>query len=203
MEIDLNSELTFRNSFLFPIQNVFARKEVLWGAMLVLVPVLGWVLNMGHRIEMVHKMHHGQPAWPCWNNYRRLLKSGTIAFLGMIYYYLPGAILATLTFHWRLAWLEALATGLLLLATVYTGLHDSLLSRLRYARNLRSHSSLRPDHSRWSRLLEGVGDYGLSARVIVSRITRAGNRLSRHQCLVLAGGGIQLCSSVYPSVCLV
>jgi hypothetical protein len=118
MEIDLNSELTFRNSFLFPIQNVFARKEVLWGAMLVLVPVLGWVLNMGHRIEMVHKMHHGQPAWPCWNNYRRLLKSGTIAFLGMIYYYLPGAILATLSFHWRLAWLEALATGLLLLATV-------------------------------------------------------------------------------------
>ena len=118
MEIDLNSELTFRNSFLFPVQNVLARKEVLLGAALVLVPVLGWVLNMGHRIEMVHKMHRGQPAWPSWNNYGRLLKSGTIAFLGMIYYYLPGAILAVISFHGRLPWLRALAVGLLFLATL-------------------------------------------------------------------------------------
>jgi hypothetical protein len=67
---------------------------------------------------MVHKMHHGQPAWPSWNNYGRLLKSGIIAFLGMIYYYLPGAILAAVSFHWRLPWRGALAGGLLLLATI-------------------------------------------------------------------------------------
>jgi hypothetical protein len=118
MKNDLNSELTFRNSFSFPIQNALARKEVLLGAAWVLVPLLGWVLNMGHRISMVHKMHHGQPAWPSWNNYGRLLKSGTIAFLGMIYYYLPGAILAVVSFHMHRLWLGALAAGLLLLATI-------------------------------------------------------------------------------------
>jgi hypothetical protein len=118
MEIDLNSELTFRNSFLFPVQNGLARKEILVGAALVMLPLLGWVLNMGHRIEMVHNMHHGQPAWPSWNNYGRLLESGTVAFLGMIYYYLPGAILAAVGFHQHLLWLCALAAGLLLLATI-------------------------------------------------------------------------------------
>ena len=118
MPIDLKSPLTFRNSFLFPIQNSLARREVFLGAALVLLPVLGWVLNMGHRIEMVHKMHHGQPAWPSWNKYGRLLKSGTVTLLGMIYYYLPGAILAAISWHRRSAALEALASTLLLLATI-------------------------------------------------------------------------------------
>jgi hypothetical protein len=118
MEIDLDSELTFRNSFQFPIQNALARREVLLGAALVLVPVVGWLLNMGHRIEMVHKMHHREPAWPSWNNYGRLLKSGIITLLGMIYYYLPGAILAYVGFHAHMPWLGVLAVGLLLLATI-------------------------------------------------------------------------------------
>ena len=118
MQIDLNSDLTFRNSFRFPVQNAPARKEVLIGAGLVLLPLLGWILNMGHRIEMVHKMHHGQPAWPSWNNYERLLKSGTLTFLGMVYYYLPGAILMAVSFYIRMPWLEVLAAGLLLLATI-------------------------------------------------------------------------------------
>lgn len=68
MKIDLHSHLTFKNSFKFPIQNELARRELLFGAVLVLVALLGWFLNMGHRIEMVHRMHHGQPAWPSWNS---------------------------------------------------------------------------------------------------------------------------------------
>jgi hypothetical protein len=118
VEIGLDSELTFSNSFRFPVQNALARREVLIGAALVLVPLAGWLLNMGHRIEMVHKMHQGQPAWPSWENYGRLLKSGIVTFLGMIYYYLPGAILAIVGFRVRMAWLAAPALGLLLLATL-------------------------------------------------------------------------------------
>ena len=118
IKIDLHSELTFGNSFLFPIQNRLARKEILLGAALVLLPLFGWLLNMGHRVEMVHKMHHGQPPWPSWNNYRRLLKNGTIALVGMTYYYLPGAILAAVSLHGCVPWLRAPAAGLLLLATI-------------------------------------------------------------------------------------
>ena len=72
---------------------------------------------MGHRIEMVHRMHHSQPAWPSWNDYGHLLKSGTMAFLGMIYYYLPGTILLLVSCRY-LQWLCYPAIGLLLLATV-------------------------------------------------------------------------------------
>jgi hypothetical protein len=117
MQIDLHSKLSFKNSFRFPIQNALARKEVLLGAALVLLPLVGWVLNMGHRIEMVHKMHHGQPAWPSWNSYGRLLKSGIMTFLGMIYYYLPGAVLLAIS-YWHRTWLIFPAVGLLFLATI-------------------------------------------------------------------------------------
>ena len=118
MEIDLHSDLNFRNSFKFPIQNALARREILLGAVLVLIPLIGWLLNMGHRVEMVHRMHHGRPAWPGWNNYGRLLRSGIVTFLGMVYYYLPAAVLGTIGFRMRQPWLEAVAGVLLLLATV-------------------------------------------------------------------------------------
>ena len=118
MLIDLQSELTFKNSFRFPIQNPIARREVLIVAVLLLIPVFGWLLNMGHRIEMVHKMHKGQPAWPSWNGYGRLLKSGTVTFLGMIYYYLPGAVLGVLAFHFHIRWLLYLALLLFAGATI-------------------------------------------------------------------------------------
>ena len=55
--VDLHRPLTLSRSFRFPLQNAPARQEVLWGsALLLLLPGLGWLLNMGHRIEMVHRM---------------------------------------------------------------------------------------------------------------------------------------------------
>lgn len=90
MAIDLNSRLTFKSAFKFPLQNKLAREEVLWGGVLLLIPVIGWILNMGHRIQFVHHMQNGRPPWPAWGDYRQLFFNGFIAFLGMVYYYLPG-----------------------------------------------------------------------------------------------------------------
>jgi len=118
MQIDLNSELSFRNCFRYPLQNKLARRELALGAVLVLVPLIGWLLNMGHRIQMVHNMQTGREAWPAWRDYSHLLRSGTVTFLGMIYYYLPGSIALLLARHFSSGGLYLVATLLLLAATI-------------------------------------------------------------------------------------
>lgn len=108
MKVDLGTPLSLPTSFRFPLQSEEARREVLWGAVLLLaLPGVGWLLNMGHRIEMVHRMHQGLPPWPAWTSYGRLLRNGTVTFLGMLYYYSPGFL------AW---WLGHRSLGLFLLA---------------------------------------------------------------------------------------
>jgi hypothetical protein len=117
--IDLRTPLGLRTSFAFPLQSQPSRRELLWGAaLLVLLPGIGWLLNMGHRIQFVHRMLHGQDPWPAWRDYPRLLKHGLITFGGMLYYYTPG--LALLWLAWRGQSLALALPGVLLcaLATV-------------------------------------------------------------------------------------
>jgi hypothetical protein len=90
--IDLSTPLTFRSAFLFPLQSPLARKEVLWGALLLCVPFVGWLLNMGHRIAMTRRMQQGLSPWPAWCDYRLLLYHGTSTFLGMAEYHAPAVI---------------------------------------------------------------------------------------------------------------
>ena len=93
-DITLATPLSLRTSFRFPLQCPLARREVLLGAaLLVLLPGVGWLWNMGHRIEMVHRMQHGKPAWPAAAPTGRILRNGLITFLGMLYYYTPGALI--------------------------------------------------------------------------------------------------------------
>lgn len=89
--IDLRTPLSLRSAFAFPLQTRESRRELLQGAVLLLVPGVGWLLNMGHRIAFVHRMQHGRPAWPAWRGYGRLLRHGAVTFLGMLGYYLPAA----------------------------------------------------------------------------------------------------------------
>jgi len=87
--IDLRTPLNLMSAFAFPLQTRESRREVLIGAALLLLPGLGWLLNMGHRIQMVHNMQAGLSPWPSWRGYGRLLEYGTVTFLGMVEYYLP------------------------------------------------------------------------------------------------------------------
>lgn len=105
--VDLQTPLSVDSSFRFPLQNENARREVLWGAaLLVLLPGLGWLLNMGHRIQMVHRMQHGLDPWPSWQDYPRLMRDGTVTFLGMLSYYTPGFLVWYFKdFAWALPWL--------------------------------------------------------------------------------------------------
>jgi hypothetical protein len=116
--VDLQTPLDLRSSFVFPLQSARARREVLIGAALLLIPLVGWLLNMGHRVMMVHRMLHGEPAWPAWRNYGELLRHGLVTFAGMLFYYVPGLALLAVA---RSADVPALATAgalLLVLATL-------------------------------------------------------------------------------------
>jgi hypothetical protein len=118
--IDLSTPLSFRSAFLFPLQSPQARKEVLWGAVLLCLPFVGWLLNMGHRVAMTRRMQQGLPAWPAWGNYRLLLYHGTITFLGMAEYHAPAVIcgLAAWWLQWSFLWFVTVCLWLVATATV-------------------------------------------------------------------------------------
>lgn len=116
--IDLATPLRLRDAFRFPLQSAVSRREVLIGALWLLVPFVGWILNMGHRIAMVHRMQHGLPAWPAWTNFRGLMRHGLITFLGMVQYHLPAAGCGVLAWYLDSVPLYVIAAVLWITATV-------------------------------------------------------------------------------------
>ncbi len=116
--IDLHTPLSLRSSFMFPLQSAQGRREVIIGGLWLLVPGVGWLMNMGHRIMFVHQMMHGQPPSPAWDKGWSLLKHGLITFVGMLYYYLPAGLLGSLAWQQgSLVWATP-AVVLFLMATV-------------------------------------------------------------------------------------
>lgn len=116
--IDLHAPLTIRNAFMFPLQTSNSRAEIVVGGVLLLLPFIGWLLNMGHRIEIVHAMQSGRQPWPAWHSWRRLLWHGTVTWLGMVCYYAPGVIALFLCIRLESAPVAAVAVLLFLLATL-------------------------------------------------------------------------------------
>ena len=117
--IDLTTPLSFRTSFGFPLQSALARREVIIGALLlVFLPGVGWLLNMGHRIQMVHRMQHGLSAWPAWTDPIALLRHGFVTLLGMIYWHLPGATVMAIGLRFDQKIVVAIGALLFLCGTV-------------------------------------------------------------------------------------
>lgn len=116
--IDLTTPLRLSSAFRFPLQTDVSRREVLIGALWLFVPVVGWILNMGHRIMITHHMQHGQPAWPAWRDYRSLMKHGMITLLGMIEYHLPAVLVEIAAVSFGVHWLQAVAAMLWIVATL-------------------------------------------------------------------------------------
>lgn len=112
LTIDLRSPLTIGNAYRFPLQTPESRRDVFIGGLWLLVPVFGWLLNMGHRVRYVHRLQAGEPPWPAWERPAELLKHGAITFAGMAWYGWPGVSLMALG-----GWLESglvFALGLVL-----------------------------------------------------------------------------------------
>src|SRR5687767_8751226 len=116
--IRLDSFPSVAGAFRFPLQSKLSRKEVIIGGLWLLVPVYGWLINMGHRIVMVHKMQNGQEAWPSWNNYPYLLKHGLLTFFGMVEYHVPAAVVEYAAWRYQLPGLHVVGGVLWIAATL-------------------------------------------------------------------------------------
>lgn len=88
------------------------------GGLLLLLPLVGWLFNVGHRIAIVHAMQNGKTPWPAWHSWRKLLTHGVITWLGMVYYYLPGAGLLALYLKTGSLLAQVAAVALLVIATL-------------------------------------------------------------------------------------
>lgn len=116
--IDLRCELSWRHALRFPLQSKAARRDLFIGGLWLLVPVFGWLLNMGHRIRVVHRLQRGEEPWPAWGAPGELLLHGCWTFLGMAFYGAPGLALIGLGWWGAQPLLSALGGGVLLLAII-------------------------------------------------------------------------------------
>jgi Protein of unknown function (DUF4013) len=116
--ITLESPLTLRNAFQFPLQSRASRRDLIIGGYFLLIPIVGWLLNMGHRIVVTHRLLHGEKEpWPAWDNLPQLLKHGLTTFAGMVLYHLPATIIAIFAYKFESVILSSLAAILWLMGT--------------------------------------------------------------------------------------
>lgn len=112
----LDSPLTLRNAIVYPVQSPTSRRDVFIGALWLLVPGIGWLMNMGHRIVTTHNALHDRDPWPAWGT-PGILRHGLVTFMGMVLYHAPATLVGILA---RVIDVEALwyvAAALWLLAT--------------------------------------------------------------------------------------
>lgn len=110
---------SLRECFKFPLSTAAARRDVLIGGSLLLLLFVGWILNLGHRLDVVYRVYHDKP--PYFRGFaplRETFRRGLRAFAAIALYLSPAVLLAGVTFILQtkvrapLAWL----TGALALA---------------------------------------------------------------------------------------
>ncbi len=119
LHIDLRAPLTWSHAWRFPLQTPESRRDLIIGGCWLLVPVIGWLMNMGHRVRYVHRLQRGEAPWPAWERPGELLRHGLVTFAGMVWYGWPGAglIAAGAALHaWPIGLMGALLLTLAIIA---------------------------------------------------------------------------------------
>lgn len=85
---------TFRECFRFPLSTPEARRDVLVGGVLMGTLLVGWVFNLGHRLDVVYRVVHREPPYfrgfaPWGHTFRRGLR----ALCAITLYLTPAAAL--------------------------------------------------------------------------------------------------------------
>jgi len=98
---ELPVRLDWRTAFLFPIATPDGRRDVLIGGTLILLlwPV-GWVLNLGNRLNVVARLHAGEaPYFTGFRPWRSTLVRGCVSASAIATYLSPAAALGALAHY--------------------------------------------------------------------------------------------------------
>ena len=115
--IDRSKAPTFRESFFFPISTPAARADLLVGGTALILLPIGWILNMGHRLDVVYRIYHDiKPVYQGFSPYGKTFLRGLKAFTAIVIYLSPSLICASLAYFYSLMFLWILATTLFLVA---------------------------------------------------------------------------------------
>jgi hypothetical protein len=102
---NLPSRLTWRQAFAFPIETPEARRDVWIGGLLILcLWPIGWILNLGNRLNVVHRFYRGEaPIFRGFRPFTHTFYRGCISFATISSYLAPavatGAVAVYLKLH--------------------------------------------------------------------------------------------------------
>jgi len=94
----LPERLTVREAFLFPVASREARRDVLIGGLLLGLLLIGWILNLGNRLNVVSRLSaNDQPYFRGFRPWRDTFRRGCISFATISLYLAPALVLAVLS----------------------------------------------------------------------------------------------------------
>jgi hypothetical protein len=89
----LSQHLLLSEAFSFPLRSSDARRDVLIGGLWMFLPLIGWILNLGHRLEVVHRLYSGDT--PYFRGYHPLpyiFRRGLVAASAIFCYLFPAIL---------------------------------------------------------------------------------------------------------------
>ena len=87
----LPNQLSFRESLLFPIESPEGRRDVLIGGLVVMLLLpIGWILNLGARLDVVHRLFLGErPYFRGMRPWSHTFRRGCVSAATIFCYLLP------------------------------------------------------------------------------------------------------------------
>lgn len=94
------SRLNWKEAFSFPLQSPASRRDVFVGGLLLLfLGPVGWILNMGHRLNVVQRLANSQtPYFQGFAPWPHTFKRGAVAALAIALYLSPCLLSSALGF---------------------------------------------------------------------------------------------------------
>lgn len=111
----LPRQLTYSDSFRFPIGTPEARRDVLIGGLAVIfLLVIGWILNLGARLDVVQRLYHDdRPYFRGFKPWRRTFRRGCISAATIFCYLSPFLLFTALAYlGYRRQWSDVAVAGL-------------------------------------------------------------------------------------------